>query len=477
LAWLIFATIILIAGGVIGSHLGRFREAYTEMTGMMAGMTMGMLNGFLLGYAGAAAAASIFAGTVIGTATGSLFWGNLMGILLGALMGVYFGRAGGLMGMMDGGMGGVMGGSMGAMLAAMLTFPEGLLLWTAVLLGAVYVVGMAALVVLIEKSAPGHDALHWLAPYFTRAMAEEADEAQAALGGRQMPDYYDFLDVEWGASEAEITDAYIGKLADGDDTELQWAERALAILTDPRKRAAYDKQLKLSLGRGDCCPPPKRKQGVVDAATKLPATTITRTAATAVAVKPAKAPARVSREVKSQTKSQVQRVTQNRQARQTQHTKRRGLGAGPLIGAGLGGLLVVGLFLVWTLTQGSQVEGYTDNGNRLPDDFVAKLQTQAVEAPVSDGKQTLDLAVDAPSMSYKPSVIKVKKGVPVHFKLSAQNGDPGCGRYVGVRGLGVHGIVEPGNITSMDFTPDRTGIFQINCGMQMMDPGYLIVTQ
>lgn len=27
----------------------------------------------------------------------------------------------------------------------------------------------------------------------------------------------------------------------------------------------------------------------------------------------------------------------------------------------------------------------------------------------------------------------------------------------------------------MDFTPSKEGIFQINCGMQMMDPGYIIV--
>ncbi len=28
----------------------------------------------------------------------------------------------------------------------------------------------------------------------------------------------------------------------------------------------------------------------------------------------------------------------------------------------------------------------------------------------------------------------------------------------------------------MDFTPTQAGVFQINCGMQMMEPGYLIVT-
>src|SRR5438874_1420580 len=51
IVWLVFALVILLISGLVGLHLGRFREAYTEMTGMMAGMTMGMLNGFLLGFA------------------------------------------------------------------------------------------------------------------------------------------------------------------------------------------------------------------------------------------------------------------------------------------------------------------------------------------------------------------------------------------------------------------------------------------
>ena len=29
----------------------------------------------------------------------------------------------------------------------------------------------------------------------------------------------------------------------------------------------------------------------------------------------------------------------------------------------------------------------------------------------------------------------------------------------------------------MDFTPTQAGTFEINCGMNMMQPGYLIVTQ
>ena len=143
--WIIYIVTVLALSVLIGLHLGRFRVAYTEMTGMMLGMTMGMLNGFLLGYAAAVLAES-------------MFWGNLVGIMLGLGLGVYYGRAGGLMGVMDGGMGGVMGGSMGAMLAVMLTFPQWAQGWTAVIISVVYILGMMGLVALIEQSAPEHAA-------------------------------------------------------------------------------------------------------------------------------------------------------------------------------------------------------------------------------------------------------------------------------------------------------------------------------
>jgi hypothetical protein len=167
--WLLYIASVLAVSGLVGMHLRRFREAYTEMTGMMAGMTMGMLNGFALGFGAAAA-------------TNSMFWGNLFGILLGLWLGIYFGRSGGLMGVMDGGMGGVMGGSMGAMLALMVVSPAWAQLWTALLLMALYVLGIVGLVVLIERSAPGHAALHRLAPFFTRAMAQEAEEVAEEAG-------------------------------------------------------------------------------------------------------------------------------------------------------------------------------------------------------------------------------------------------------------------------------------------------------
>ena len=247
--WIIYAAVILLISGTVGLHLGRFREAYTEMTGMMAGMTMGMLNGFVLGYAA-------------GAYFSSMFWGNVVGIILGLALGVYYGRPGGLMGIMDGGMGGVMGGSMGAMLALMMLFPTYVLMWTLVLLSAIYILGMVCLVILIERSAPGHSALHVLAPFFTRAIsaeiAEERDRSPATSA--YFDDYYTFLNIPRDATQQEITDAYLDILSIADEATVARAERALSTLGDHARRRVYDARLARFAATGDCCPPARTER-------------------------------------------------------------------------------------------------------------------------------------------------------------------------------------------------------------------------
>jgi len=62
----------------------------------------------------------------------------------------------------------------------------------------------------------------------------------------------------------------------------------------------------------------------------------------------------------------------------------------------------------------------------LPAALVSKLESQAVAARLApDGRQTLDVVVNGDSRSYQPYAIKVKQGVPVHFKLSVEGADPG----------------------------------------------------
>ena len=439
--WVIFGLAVLLISGFVGLYLKRFREVYTEMTGMMVGMTMGMLNGFVLGFAASAAAGDFFHAT----ATVSLFWGNLFGILLGIGIGGYMGRAGGLMGLLDGAMGGMMGGSMGAMLMVMVEFPEWAAYWTAVLLSAIYVAGMFALVLLIERSAEGHGALHRLAPWFTRAVAAEVMEeldyidtenaaARNHLGAPPLLDYYAFLGIGRNSAPGAIGNAYLAKLASSSGHDVERTEQAYAILTDPAKRQAYDRRLAAD---GAAAPAPAGKKATTAAAlaTSDPSAVTTNVQK--------RRPAYAAGNARQGSHRHAQASHNQGSARQEaplRAIERPASHPGPLIGGGIVLLVLAALLGAWALGQsagrgqpnaqpsgasGSPV-ARTDNGVELSADFVNKLHSQAVPASMgSDGTQTLDVVVNGDTMSYKPNVIKIKQGVPVRFKLSVEGRDPG----------------------------------------------------
>jgi plastocyanin len=478
--WLLYALVVLAISGTVGLHLGKFRAAYTEMTGMMAGMTMGMLNGFMLGYA----AAAYF---------NNMFWGNLFGILLGLALGVYFGRPGGLMGIMDGGMGGVMGGSMGAMLAMMIIFPREALLWTAVLLAAIYIAGILGLVVLIERSDLRHAALHRTLPWLARAMRDEAghiadDSSRSAhrqsTNGKvdstaRLADYYTLLGVSRSANPTEIGDAYLSALASSTSQESAGLERAFAILSDPQKKAAYDRSLPPADGPGDCCPPPRKKAAPAE-----------KVVAASAAKGAGSVPVRTSVPSAKHTAVNPQRTTTQQQARKAQpqrasskrQANRKSESPISWIGGMAIGVAVVALAAWWIAGGGRPASSATNRvwepkmGHVSPPVERAQLDAQAVSAVVGeDGVQTLDFVVNGDNMAYRPNVIKVKNGVPARLNISTEGRDPGCGRFVGFKGLGSHAIAEPGQTVTMDFTPAQAGVYEINCNMDMMQPGYLIV--
>jgi hypothetical protein len=492
LLWLIYALAVLVISGVIGLHLGKFREAYTEMTGMMAGMTMGMLNGFLLGYA-------------IAAATSSMFWGNLFGILFGAAVGVYYGRAGGLMGMLDGGMGGAMGGSMGAMLLVML-FPPVTTLWTAGFLVILYIVGMGGLVVLIERSDLGHAALHNTLPWLRRAIEAEVGEihdrgriSASQAGGVRLDDYYTLLGVQRDANPQTINGGYLNKLASAGSNEAAHLEQAFLTLSDPQKRAVYDRTLLAvngaSDGPGDCCPPPrKKKSAVAESTAALPAvaSAAPRTAVGATATAPiqTRVASQGARPQGKQPQPPAKGYT-DRQHKPSQnngkHSARRApKKEAPVSWVGVLAVMVAAVFMMaWWIagansgannSAGLPWEPQMGHVTGPPNVDKAALEPQAVAAVVgSNGVQSLDFKVVGDYMEYKPKVIKLKQNVPAHLNISIEGRDPGCGRFVGFKGLGQHAVVEPGQTTALDFTPTQAGVYEINCSMNMMVPGYLIV--
>jgi hypothetical protein len=436
--WLVYGVAILAVSGLIGMHLGRFREAYTEMTGMMTGMTMGMLNGFLLGYCAA-------------SATNSMFWGNLIGILLGLALGAYFGRAGALMGIMDGAMGGVMGGAMGAMLAVMVVFPPYYLIWTAVLLGVIYIAGMVCLVVLIEQSAPEHAALHRLLPMFARAVAKEAaEEAEAtaytsssihttspkgAPSQRRLIDYYALLGVPADADEDEISKAYLEKLeglTEADQVTAQRIERALAILTDPHKRRSYDRKLADSYAQSANGPLPSRPVAQ-DQQNRKP-TTVSATVKVQGAGGSRQGQASRDKRGQGAKENKARGHDTRRQGQGKYYARQPQTDEHRVISVSWVGLLAFVVIIValgwWVFSVASARPGGQSGG--APGGFVgaggetqAQLDQAAVVAPMVSGKQTMDVVLDSARFQYKPKVIKVKQGIPVHFSLTAQNGDPG----------------------------------------------------
>jgi hypothetical protein len=436
MVWIIYMVIVLALSVLIGLHLGRFRLAYTEMTGMMLGMTMGMLNGFLLGYAAAVLAES-------------MFWGNLVGIVLGLGLGIYYGRAGGLMGVMDGGMGGVMGGSMGAMLAVMLTFPQWAQGWTAVLISVIYVLGMAGLVALIEQSAPEHAALHRLLPMFTRAVAREAAEHHSADHASQKErsvDYYTLLGVHVDASQEEITEAYFDTIDSfaGSDHEAARVERALAVLSDPAKRQSYDSWLARDEELAERSLPASSGNRRSNYAVTAPTSKQAPSTASAKDVKgrPPQPPTSsngrsngqpVARRGSKQGRTappQQARFDRQPQGRQGPHPNRQK--SEPPV-TWVGGVMSVLLVLAlgwWMLSSASNHTGLfassTSGSVGAAGETQAQLDQQAVVAQLgTDGKQNIDVVLNSATFKYEPSVIKVKQGTPVHFNLSVINGDPG----------------------------------------------------
>jgi uncharacterized protein len=97
--------------------------------------------------------------------------------------------------------------------------------------------------------------------------------------------------------------------------------------------------------------------------------------------------------------------------------------------------------------------------------------TNATEAPITNGKQEITVTVN--ETSYSPSMIKVKKGIPVDLKFIGKS--YGCASalvskdfWSGVKYVGF------GDEQVISFTPQTTGTFRYSCSMGMY-VGYIQV--
>jgi len=98
-------------------------------------------------------------------------------------------------------------------------------------------------------------------------------------------------------------------------------------------------------------------------------------------------------------------------------------------------------------------------------------ERKRVAAPVTDrGVQEINITVKG---GYSPSVIVVRKGMPVRLNFYRDETDS-CSEQVIFGDFGIARNLPPFRTTSIEFTPDRAGEFVFNCGMNMLR-GKLVV--
>lgn len=100
------------------------------------------------------------------------------------------------------------------------------------------------------------------------------------------------------------------------------------------------------------------------------------------------------------------------------------------------------------------------------------LLAQRVAAParLAGGAQVVEVAVRG---GYDPGVIRVKRGIPVRLVFDRQE-TSSCSEEVVLPEFGIRRFLPAFAKTTIELTPDRTGTFDITCGMSMLH-GKLVV--
>jgi cytochrome c oxidase subunit II len=77
----------------------------------------------------------------------------------------------------------------------------------------------------------------------------------------------------------------------------------------------------------------------------------------------------------------------------------------------------------------------------------------------ASGGEVQVIKVSAKKFEFTPSVIKVKKGVPVTIELTSEDRKHGFK----IKEFNVETTIKHGEPTRVTFTPDKAGVFQFHC--------------
>lgn len=92
------------------------------------------------------------------------------------------------------------------------------------------------------------------------------------------------------------------------------------------------------------------------------------------------------------------------------------------------------------------------------------------EASMAGKVQEIEILVEG---GYKPDIVELKKGVPVKLKFDRKD-ESSCLEEVVISAFNIRKKLKLGEITSVEFMPDKEGEFDFSCGMGMFH-GKIIV--
>jgi plastocyanin domain-containing protein len=104
--------------------------------------------------------------------------------------------------------------------------------------------------------------------------------------------------------------------------------------------------------------------------------------------------------------------------------------------------------------------------------FFIAGRTVTRAASTSSGPQDVTVRVDG---GYSPAAVQVSAGRPVRLSFARADASP-CSEEVVLPDFGIRRFLPTGEVTAIDFTPERTGTYEFTCGMGMLR-GRLIVTR
>lgn len=131
------------------------------------------------------------------------------------------------------------------------------------------------------------------------------------------------------------------------------------------------------------------------------------------------------------------------------------------------GVLVV-ILSVFNINNGLTLAGFNFNIVSAFTSSSSNKQAEVATVPIVDGKQIVKMKVSG--YTYTPNKFTVVEGVPVEWQIDGGSA-AGCGRVVVMPSLGMSKYLSPQGITTIIFTPTKTGTIPFNCSMGMMTRG------